>query len=128
MMTAGYGLCVNIYMAIMRRVSATDQSKGVVRTCRDRVEIVFSPQPCIEIARYSTAPLPLPYGGHAEIAGWLCDLCAFLEIPVPNMYNYSFLIEFEMILQTCKTKIQHKTADSNIDTLYGGRTIIVRSP
>ena len=36
-----------------------------------------------------------------------------------------------MALQTCKTKIQHKTdtpADSNNDTSQGGRTIIVRSP
>ena len=47
----------------------------------------------------------------------LVYFCVFLEIRVPNMYNYSFLIE--MACQTCKNKIQHKTetpADSNIDT------------
>ena len=38
----------------------------------------------------------------AEIVRWFCDPRVFLGIHVPNVYNYSFLIE--MALQTCKTK------------------------
>ena len=33
---------------------------------------------------------------------WLCDCPDFLALRVPNLYNYSFLIE--MTLQTCKTR------------------------
>ena len=69
-----------------------------------------------------TTPLRLSYV-------WLCVPRVLLEIRVTNVYNLSFLNE--MALQTCKTKIQHKTdtlADSNNDTSLGGRPIIVRSP
>ena len=73
-MTAGYGLCVYIYTAIVRilwRVSTTDRCKAVDRSCRDCAEIVLSPHPCIEkrkdIARhpcgFRTEAVQRSYGG-----------------------------------------------------------------
>ena len=38
----------------------------------------------------------LLYRGPAEIVRWLCNPRVFLGICVPNVYNYSFLIEIAL--------------------------------
>ena len=89
---AGYGLCVYLYMVIvrfLRRVSTMDRYKAVDRPSRDSTEIVCllcvpsaMHRNCTDIAR---RPLRLPYGGRVDIVRWLCDPCVFLEMRVPKV-------------------------------------------
>ena len=85
-----------LYTAILHflyGLSATDWSKPVERPPGDRTEIVQCSQPRIEIVRILYDAMRLPYGGHAQIVWWLCDNHVVLGIRVPNVYNFSFVIE-----------------------------------
>ena len=46
----------------------------------------------MEIARISHGARAASVEGMVGIVRWLCDPHVFLGIPVPNVYNYSFLI------------------------------------
>ena len=96
----GYGIRVYILYG-HRVISLRDFGNRLVQNHRktaqrlygNHVVIVQSQQPSIKLHGYRTVPVRLPGGGHAEIARYLCDCCVVLGIHVPNVYNFSFLIE-----------------------------------
>ena len=60
-----------------------------------------------------------------EIVWWLCDHRVVLGIRVPNVYNFSFLIEMTPETEGRKGMRSKKVKD---DLSQGGRTVMVCSP
>ena len=60
-----------------------------------------------------------------EDVWWLCDYRVVLGIHVPNMYNFSFLIEMTPKTEGRKGMRSKKVQD---DLSQGGRMVMVRSP
>ena len=125
------GVCVYILYG-HRAIFLWAFSDGLVQNHRETarnlygnpVVIVQSPQPRIEITRIS-------YDAHASVRRLrgdhtvLCDYRVVLGIRVPNVYNFSFLIELTPKTKCGKGMRSKKVKD---DLSQGGRTVMVRLP
>ena len=91
-MTAGYGLCVYIYMVTFDcfdgflpwtdAIPLTDHAEIIRKTCGYSAVSAAMHRNRMDIA---LRPLWLPYGGRAKIVRSLCDPRVFLENRVPKV-------------------------------------------